>query len=183
MQAPLEQTEHGLVCKGPGWFVVNAREVRWRESPGMGHGTNFGGDTLFDQLGIGIAVLGPGEPMSMYHWESDQEDFLVLAGAGTLVIEGEERPLRQWDFVHGPPGTAHVIVGGPITVLGVGARERHTMIDEHGARVGRPGESEYVADPVAATHGAAPDATTESSEEAYARFPDRTFTRYGGWLD
>jgi uncharacterized cupin superfamily protein len=167
-EAPLEATEHGLVCTGPGWFVVNAEEVRWRAWDGLGLSTNFGGDTRFEQLGIGISVLGPGEPMSMYHWESDQEDFLVLSGAGTLVIEGEERPLRQWDFVHCPPGTPHVIVGGPCTVLAVGARERE--------------DGEYVADPVAARYDASSPVTTSESQVAYARFPPREFIRYGGWL-
>ncbi len=182
-EAPLEATEHGLVCKGDGWFVVNAQEVRWRHSPGMGDSSNFGGDTLFDQLGVGLTVLGPGEPMSMYHWETDQEDFLVLAGEGTLVIEGQDRPLKQWDFVHCPPGAAHVIVGGPCIVLGVGSRERHTMIGEDGKRTGTPDGSAYVADPVAQKHGAAVEQTTTSADEAYARFPAREFTRYDGFLD
>ena len=119
----------------------------------------------------------------MYHWESDQEDFLILSGEGTLVVEGQERPLRAWDFVHCPPRTGHVIVGGPCVVLGVGSRERHTMIGPDGKRTGRPGGSAYVADPVAAKHGAAPDEATPSAEEAYARFPRREFTRYDGWLD
>jgi uncharacterized cupin superfamily protein len=167
-EAPVERTEHGLVPRGEGWFVVNAEEVRWRAWPGLGVATNFGGDTVFEQLGIGITVLGPGEPLSMYHWEDDQEDFLVLAGSGTLVIEGEERPLRQWDFVHCPPGTPHVIVGGPCTVLSVGART-----NERG---------EYVADPVAERHGASSPETTADSDVAYARFPPREFVRYGGWL-
>ena len=52
-EAAVAQTEHGLVCKGDGWFVVNAREVRWYESEGWGKFTNFGGDTVFDQLGSG----------------------------------------------------------------------------------------------------------------------------------
>jgi len=182
-EAPLEETEHGLVCTGPGWFVVNARDVRWRESEGWGRFSNFGGDTLFDELGVGISVLGPGEPMSMYHWETDQEDFLVLAGSGTLIVEGEERPLRRWDFVHCPPRTAHAIVGGPIVVFGVGARKHHTMLDEHGQRVGRDDGGEYVADPVAARHGASAPETTIDSEVAYARFPPRTYTRYRGWLE
>jgi len=65
----------------------------------------------FPQLGIGLYVLGPGEPMAMYHWETDQEDFLVLSGEALLVIEGEERQLRRWDFVHCSAGTRHVIVG------------------------------------------------------------------------
>ena len=29
-EAPLEQTEHGLVPAGPGWFVLNARDALWR---------------------------------------------------------------------------------------------------------------------------------------------------------
>ena len=65
----------------------------------------------FPQFAMGLNVLAPGEPMAMYHWENDQEDFLVLSGEAVLIIEGEERPLRQWDFVHCPPGTKHVIVG------------------------------------------------------------------------
>ena len=63
----------------------------------------------------------------MYHWEADQEDFLVLVGEALLIVEGEERPLRQWDFVHCPAGTNHIIVGegnGPCLVLAVGARDR-----------------------------------------------------------
>jgi mannose-6-phosphate isomerase-like protein (cupin superfamily) len=111
-EAPLERTEHGHVCRGDGWFVVNARDIRWYESEGWGKFSNFGGDTQFRRLGIGLTVLGPGEPMSMYHWESDQEDFLVLAGTATLVVEGQERELRQWDFVHCPAYTPHTIVGG-----------------------------------------------------------------------
>ena len=68
----------------------------------------------------------PGEPIGMYHWEADQEDFLVLSGEALLIIEGEERPLRQWDFVHCPAETKHIIVGAgdaPCVVLAVGARE------------------------------------------------------------
>jgi hypothetical protein len=76
-----------------------------------------------------------------------------------------------------------VIVGGPCVVLGVGSRERHTMIGEDGKRTGRPDWGAYVADSVAKMHGAAPDETTTSTEEAYARFPPPEFTRYEGWLD
>jgi hypothetical protein len=56
------------------------------------------------------------------------------------------------------------------------------MLNEQGERVGRPGESEYVANPVAAKYGAAPDHDTESPAEAYTRFPPRMPVRYGGWL-
>jgi mannose-6-phosphate isomerase-like protein (cupin superfamily) len=153
-EAPVLQTEHGLVRTGEGWFVVNARELRWYESEGWGKFSNFGGDILFDQLGIGLTALGPGQPMSMYHWESDQEDFLILSGSATLIVDGQERPLRQWDFVHCPPYTEHSIVGGPcVTEIGPDGR--------YGAGI-EPGTSQ---------------------DEAYARFPPRTPARYGGWLD
>jgi hypothetical protein len=182
-EAPLEQTEHGLVRKGEGWFVLNARAARWRSWPGLGHSTNLAGDVMFQQIGIGLTVLGPGEPMSMYHWEADEEDFLILSGEATLVIEGEERKLQQWDFVHCPPGAAHVIVGGPCVVLGVGSRERHTFLLPDGTRDGRPDGGAYVADPVAQRLGAAPERTTVDNREAYSRFPPRELSAYGGWLD
>ena len=79
-----------------------------------------------DQLNVNPFVLVPGEPMAMYHWEADQEAFLVVSGEATLIVEGEERPLRAWDFVHCPPSTKHVIVGagsGPCLVVAVGSRE------------------------------------------------------------
>src|SRR6202040_2581318 len=109
--APLERTETGYVQAGSGWFVVNAVDVRWRHAEGRGSVTPFGDDAEFPQVGVTLSVLGPGEPMGMYHWEADQEDFLVLSGEALLIVEGEERPLRQWDFVHCPPRTEHMIVG------------------------------------------------------------------------
>ena len=128
-EAPLEQTEHGLAAAGEGWFVLNARAARWRHSEELRASLRFEGETDFPQLGITLVVLWPGEPMAMYHWETDQEDFLVLSGEALLIIEGEERPLRRWDFVHCPAETKHVIVGAgdmPCAVLAVGAREHQT---------------------------------------------------------
>jgi uncharacterized cupin superfamily protein len=138
-EARIEQTDAGLAPTGPGWFVVNARGARWRHRPGCGNSLPLTGftdeecETYFPQTGIALVVLGPGEPIGLYHWENDQEDFLVLAGEGNLVIEGEERPLRQWDFVHCPPGTQHAIVGAGegCTVLAIGARE-HVDQNCHG---------------------------------------------------
>ena len=62
-----------------------------------GHGFEAGlsGKGEFAQVGIGLTVLGPSEPMAMYHWETDQEDFLLLSGEALAIIVGEERPLRQ----------------------------------------------------------------------------------------
>src|SRR5437660_284431 len=124
-EAPLRETEHGLMAAGKGWFVLNMREARWWYR-GHGFEAGIGGEGDFPQIGIGLTVLAPGEPMAMYHWETDQEDFLVLSGEALVIVEGEERPLRQWDFVHCPPGTNHTIVGagdGPCLVLAVGARD------------------------------------------------------------
>jgi mannose-6-phosphate isomerase-like protein (cupin superfamily) len=87
---------------GPGWFVLNAREARWNSRPGR-QGLTFTGsteweaDTYFPMLGVNMAVLEPGEPNSMYHWETETEAFLVLSGEALLIVEGEERPLRRWD--------------------------------------------------------------------------------------
>src|SRR2546427_1081428 len=124
-EAPLEQTEFGRVPKGEGWFVVNAKESRWLEHEKFGSGTTFEGEPEFAQLGINIGVLEPGQPACMYHRESAQEDFLVLWGECLVLIEGEERRLKAWDFVHCPPWTEHVFVGageGPSVIVGVGAR-------------------------------------------------------------
>src|ERR1700716_2218951 len=110
-ESQIEQTETGLVPRGGGWFVVNAREARWRTAPGRSAVCDFEGEPEFSQLGINLSVLRPGESLGMYHWEADQENFLVLAGEALLIVEGDERPLRQWDFVHCPAGTKHIIVG------------------------------------------------------------------------
>jgi uncharacterized cupin superfamily protein len=186
-EARLEQTEHGLVPAGRGWFVLNACDARWFETGGRGKTPGLQGRGDFAQLGMGLTVLEPGEPMSMYHWESDQEDFLILAGEGLLVIEGEERPLRQWDLVHCPPGTNHVIVGagdGPCIVFAVGALEKHTT----GSRVdgtleGRDDGGAYTVDAAALRHGAGVEEETNDAAVAYARFPDLEPTRYrDGWL-
>ena len=175
-ESPLESTEHGLVPEGDGWFVLNAREARWRPGQGRGAYCIFEGEPEFPQLGIHLVTLAPGEPMSMYHWEADQEDFLVLAGEALLVIEGEERPLRQWDFVHCPAGTNHTIIGAgdaPCLVLAVGARDLSTGPDWGG----------YAVDGAAIRHGAGVTEETPLAEEAYARFPAREPSRYReGWL-
>jgi uncharacterized cupin superfamily protein len=126
-EAPQTSTEHGLVMDGKGWFVLNAREAPWRQADGRSAICDFEGKTDFEQLGINVSVLEPGQSLGMYHWEADQEDFLVLAGEALLIVEGEEQPLRQWDFVHCPAETKHIVVGagsGPSVVLAVGARDR-----------------------------------------------------------
>jgi len=184
-EAPLEQTEHGLVATGEGWFVVNARAARWRHREGRAS-LKFEGETDFTQIGIVLVVLWPGEPMAMYHWEADQEDFLVLSGKALLIIEGEERPLQQWDFVHCPAGTNHVIVGAgdaPCTVLAVGAREHQTIRAPDGTLQWTADWGAYTVDQAAVRHAAGVEAETTDEQQAYARFPESEPTRYrDGWL-
>jgi uncharacterized cupin superfamily protein len=179
-ETKLEESEAGLIPNGPGWFVVNATEARWIARPGRGYSLPLTGwteaeaETHFRQLGMNLVVLGPGEPIGMYHWEADEEDFLILSGEGLLIIEGEERSLRRWDFVRCPPRTKHMIVGageGGCVVL-AGASRQH--IGEHcngGA---------YVVDEAAIRHGAG---VTEETDSPYADFADPQPTRYrDGWL-
>ena len=90
-EAPLEMTKFGLRPGGEGWFVVNAREIRWRDTGELGAFCDFEGKRRFPDLGINLNVLQPGQPMGMYHRENTQEDFLVLAGECLLIVEGEER--------------------------------------------------------------------------------------------
>ena len=117
--------EGGLVPEGDGWFVLNAKDARWLDGE-LGKYTGFEGkDSRVPQLGININVMAPGEPMTMYHRENAQEDFLVVAGECVLIVNGEERPLKAWDFFHCPAGVDHAIVGagdGQSIVVAVGAR-------------------------------------------------------------
>lgn len=144
-----------------GWFVVSARDARWLHDE-MRSRCRFGGqgEAHFDDLGIALYWLSPGRPMALYHHEAGQEDFLVLRGACTLIIEGQQRELTAWDFVHCPPRTAHTIIATgtePALVLAVGARKHK-------------GSARYPFDPVAASHRAGvPDRRTPA-DEVYAGF-------------
>ena len=153
-------SEHGVPTTA-GWFVVNARNARWMHNE-MRAVCKFGGQgpAHFDELGIGLYSIEPGRPMTLYHHESGQEDFLVLRGECVLVIEGEERRLGAWDLVHCPPGTAHTIVAAgdaPTLIFAVGARKEK-------------GSARYPVEPAAMRHGAGvPDAET-TARDHYATF-------------
>ena len=161
-EAPLRKTKFGLCPDGEGWFIHNAREVRWRDYGPLGFGCSFEGKRPFKELGINLNVLAPGQSLGLYHRERHQEDFLVLAGECLLIVEGEARPLRAWDFFHCPGGTAHVIVGagdGPAAVLAVGGR---------GGRAGLA----YLVEPKAIELGAGVTTETTKPADAYASFPE-----------
>ena len=178
-EAPLRKTKNGLVVAGDGWFVLNARESRWKDEGPLGAYCTFEGKRRFPQLGINISVLEPGEAMGKYHRENAQEGFLVLAGECLLIVEEQERRLRAWDFFHCPGGTPHIIVGAGETaavVVAVGARGR-----------GVGGGIVYLESQVAARHGVGVERETTSPAEAYekirAELPRSTFVEYRrGWL-
>jgi uncharacterized cupin superfamily protein len=136
-EARLEHVVTGLAPVSEGWFVVNARDAAWIRHDTFGLRCIFetGGPVArsregveqrtFEQLGIGIAVLQPGQPSTLYHAETSEEDFLVLSGECLATIAGEQRALRAWDFVHCPPGTPHAFTGAgdrPCVLVAVGAR-------------------------------------------------------------
>jgi quercetin dioxygenase-like cupin family protein len=128
-EARLEDFGSGLAPVTDGWFVVNVRDAEWWFAESRGAACNFESEygepqVEFAQLGINVTVLEPGQS-SVYHAETNQEAFLVVAGECRLLVEGEERRLRPWDFFHSPPWTEHAFVGagdGPCVILMAGAR-------------------------------------------------------------
>lgn len=141
------------------WYVRNVREMTWERDRPRGFVASL--VTADDaQVGVNLFALAPGDPMSMYHWEGDQEGFLVLSGEALLIVEDEEHPLRRWDYFHCPSGVRHTIVGtgrGSCAILGIGAR-----ISDDGA---------YPYSELAMTYDASAEEDTEESKVAYARFP------------
>ena len=144
------------------WYVRNVRDGKWWDCGPRGFVTELVDDDD-PQVGVNLFVLAPGQPMSMYHWEADQEGFLILSGEALLIVEGEERPLRSWDYFHCPPNVSHTIVGagtGPAAILAVGTR---------GSANGDWGGYPY--SEVAMKHDASAEEETTDPKVAYARFP------------
>jgi uncharacterized cupin superfamily protein len=177
-EARLERLESGLAPVTPGWFVLNARDGVWLNNEATEACCIFESDdfvlrgrpdlTEYVKPGAGFAlrVLRPGRPSGMYHAESVQEDFLVLAGECILIIEDQERHLHAWDFVHCPPGAAHTFVGagdGPCVLLCSGNR------DLNEATFWRL----YKRSEVAMRYGASVEQDTPSSAEANTLFRGR----------
>ena len=160
-EAPMERTEYGLAAGAEGWFLVGVRDATWMTNERLGEACVFEGDVGFGQIGYTLHVLRPGQPNGLYHREKDQEDFLVLAGECVLIVEGEERRLKAWDFVHCPPGTEHIFVGageGPCVIFMAGAREHR-------------GEHVYTRSEAAIRHGAGLETDTLPSQDPYGSFP------------
>jgi uncharacterized cupin superfamily protein len=161
-EAKIEETETGLQPADEGWWILNVGDIGWFTLEGGGTWCGFESPRAPSPLlGIGIHILWPGDTPGKYHAESNQEGFLVLSGECLAVVEGEERRMGPWDYLHCPPGTAHITIGagaGPCAILMVGTRAPDREI-------------RYIADPVAARHGAAVPEDTDSPREAYRDRP------------
>ncbi len=163
-EAEIEETPEGRVARGDGWFILNLGEMAWKTVRGFGSWCSFNAPNKgADEPGIGVHVhvLMPGEANGYYHAEAAQEGFVVLSGECIAVVEGQERVMRQWDYLYSPPGTAHITVGagrGPCAVLMFGSPDPSRKV-------------EWIADPVAAKHGASVPRTTGCASEAYADAP------------
>ena len=170
-EARLERAGEGLAPAGEGWFVLNARQARWLTGD-FGAYTRFEGEARFPSIGVNIGILSPGQSSCFYHAEDEQEDFLVLSGECLLLIEGEERACKAWDFVHCPAWTEHVFVGagmGPCAVLALGTRLGDKVV--------------YPASALAQRHGAGVTHETRDPQAAYASVrPDSDTPYQPGWL-
>jgi uncharacterized cupin superfamily protein len=172
-EAPLDRTENGLQAAGDGWFVVNARDAVWGESETMGVFTRLGESKAarFPQLGFNIGVLWPGQPACMYHREPNQEGFLVLSGECILLVEGQQRQMKQWDYFHCPAGTDHLLIASgdePCIAVAVGSRASRDVV--------------YPEFEAARRHGGAVEEETTDPKEAYAGMEVRDAPYKDGWL-
>jgi len=168
-EASSEQTPYGRYITSDGWFVLNLGDALAVRQDAMGAVYPLESrEHMFRDFGVNVRILHPGVPNARYHSETGQEGFLVLAGECTLVVEDEERLLRQWDYFHCPGTTAHVFVGagdGPCAILMIGARHEHE-------------ELLYPVVEVARKHDAGVAKETSSGREAYAPFPEPTAGPY-----
>src|SRR5512133_3617241 len=168
-EAKIEDTDTGKMPADDGWFILNLSEIGWETLPGGGTWCVFESPAARSQtLGIGVHILEKGETPGFYHEENQQEGFLVLSGECIAIVEGEERRMGPWDYLHCPPGTCHITIGAgdkPCAILMVGTRS--------------PDETTlYPVDEVAAKYSAAVEEETDSAEVAYRGRPPFTKVRF-----
>ena len=172
-EAGSTETPYGRYITSDGWFVLNLADALAVRNEVKGGATYplESREQPFSDFGARVTVLWPGDPNCLYHSEGAQEGFLVLSGECTLIVEEEERPLRQWDYVHCPAGTRHVFVGagdGPCAIFMVGSRPEVETLS-------------YPVSDVAAKHGASVEKETSSGDEAYANWPGEYEPRRLPW--
>jgi uncharacterized cupin superfamily protein len=159
-EAQLEETPEGQVPADDGWFIRSLGELVWETVPGFGVWRDLG-------VGLHIHVLQPGEASGYYHAEEATEGFVVLSGECVAIVEGVERRMRRWDLLHSPPGTEHITVGagdGPCAILMFGSPDPSRKV-------------EWIANEIAARHGASVAKTTRQASEAYGDVADAVRAR------
>jgi uncharacterized cupin superfamily protein len=155
------------------WYVENVRDFPWFVNEKFGARSYL---VPFDediQVGVRVHVLEPGKPSTMYHRESEQEGFLVIEGELLLIVEGEERTLKAWDYFHCPPGVTHSFVGagdGPCVMVTVGRRSADATIV-------------YERNDTALARGAGVEEETDTPSVAYEPFPKWEEGRPTSWDD
>ncbi len=95
----------------------------------------------------------------------------MLSGECRLLVEGEERLLRPWDFFHCPAGTEHIFVGagnGPSVILMIGARSEEEQLL-------------YPVSELAARYGASAEEETADPRQAYTGFEPSRRERPSYW--
>jgi quercetin dioxygenase-like cupin family protein len=173
-EAKLEDLGSGLAPVAEGWFVVNLREAEWWFVESRGARCAFENEygdppVEFAQLGVNVTVLEAGQTI-LYHAEANQEAFFVLAGECVLLVEGEERRLKEWDFFHAPAWTEHGFAGvgaEPCVLLMMGARSSPDV--------------RYPASECAASYGASAAEETSDWRNAYAAVEPFRRERPPGW--
>jgi uncharacterized cupin superfamily protein len=162
-EARIEKTPEGQVPAGDGWFILNLGEMAWETVPPYGVALGFDDPDAdpSQRVGVHVHVLQPGEANGYYHAEAAQEGFLVLSGECIAVVEGQERRMRRWDYLHSPPGTEHITVGAgeePCAILMFGSPDPRRKV-------------EWIANEVAAKYGASVARTTSRDTEVYGEVP------------
>ena len=156
--------------------MLNARECPWVEGDKTGLYVGFEDEENdpFDQIGLNVRILQPGQAIGMYHHEAGQEDFLVLQGEGLAIVDGEERELRAWDLLHCEPGVAHMIKA---------TGDRPLLLVCAGARTGEPRNGTmYVVNETARKHGLSVDEDTPDNRAVYADYHFGWVEYRDGWL-
>jgi uncharacterized cupin superfamily protein len=161
-EATAADTPYGRYITTEGWFVVNLSEALAVSNEQKG-GASYPLESQehpFTNFGVHVRVLPPGQPNALYHSEGAQEGFLVLSGTCTVIIEEQQRELRQWDYVHCPAGTRHVFVGAgsqPCAILMIGSRPDEPIV--------------FPVSELAGRFRASASSETTNPEDAYADWP------------
>lgn len=150
----------------PGWYIVNVADAPTVRHPLAGTWTRFERpDAPFQEVGVNLRVLEPGQVSTMYHAENVEEHFLVLSGECLAIVGGAQRPMVAWDFLHVPAGVSHTFIGagdGPCAILMMGGRHADLR-------------TFYPQSDVAEAHGASSPSPTELPAEAYAAWRGHGF--------